>query len=287
MLNDETLRSSWCQFEIDCARKNGIPLVCVCDTDKQTVRAIVDFYMESGHEYLFDEQVIVYSTQSREHSHSLIVEAIQRAVQSAWRQKQTTAAAVETPQSKPDRVHDLDDDIQTELMAVLCSKFGTAKAAFDSFSNEQGILGKKECRRMIQKMLPTISQEEAKVLKKKLPKKMSLAQFSEWMGKAKVKSEQTSASKGPSHPSSRLALLPGDVPVLPTAFKSRPDAQEQLVAALLDSNGTSSTAVTAPKSRVSSQGMGGVGKTMLTAAVVRDERIRGAFGSIAWIGMSQ
>jgi hypothetical protein len=33
--------------------------------------------------------------------------------------------------------------------------------------------------------------------------------------------------------------------------------------------------------------MGGVGKTMLTAAVVRDERIRGAFESIAWIGMSQ
>jgi hypothetical protein len=33
--------------------------------------------------------------------------------------------------------------------------------------------------------------------------------------------------------------------------------------------------------------MGGVGKTMLTAAVVRDERVRGAFERIAWIGMSQ
>jgi hypothetical protein len=33
--------------------------------------------------------------------------------------------------------------------------------------------------------------------------------------------------------------------------------------------------------------MGGVGKTMLTAAVVRDKRVRGAFESIAWIGMSQ
>ena len=59
------------------------------------------------------------------------------------------------------------------------------------------------------------------------------------------------------------------------------------MAALLDSVGTSSTAVTAPKSRVSSQGMGGVGKTMLTVAVVRDERVRGAFERIAWIGMSQ
>jgi hypothetical protein len=33
--------------------------------------------------------------------------------------------------------------------------------------------------------------------------------------------------------------------------------------------------------------MGGVGKTILTAAVVRDERVRGAFERIAWIGMSQ
>jgi len=32
---------------------------------------------------------------------------------------------------------------------------------------------------------------------------------------------------------------------------------------------------------------GGVGKTMLTGAVVRDERVRGAFERIAWIGMSQ
>ena len=75
--------------------------------------------------------------------------------------------------------------------------------------------------------------------------------------------------------------------MLPTSFKSRPHAHEQLVAALLDSGGNRSTAVTAPKSRVSSQGMGGVGKTMLTAAVVRDGRVRGAFECIAWIGMSQ
>jgi hypothetical protein len=57
VLNDETLQSDWCQFEIDCARRKGIPVVCVCDVDKQTVRSVIDFYMESGHSYLFDEQV--------------------------------------------------------------------------------------------------------------------------------------------------------------------------------------------------------------------------------------
>ena len=75
-------------------------------------------------------------------------------------------------------------------------------------------------------------------------------------------------------------------------------AQQQLLSALLAREGARSTAVTAPKSRISSQGMGGVGKTMLTAAgtadavvvcdlirsmasflfvVVRDKRLRAGF----------
>ena len=55
----QTLNSSWCEYEIQCARAASIPLLCVVDADKQTVRSIVDFYMESNHAYLFDEQVVV------------------------------------------------------------------------------------------------------------------------------------------------------------------------------------------------------------------------------------
>jgi hypothetical protein len=223
-------------------------------------------------------------------------------VQSASRQKRTVAVAVEeaeeeavavavAPESNLDRVHDDDDDdaYQTELMNALHSKYGTAAAAFASFSNEEATICKKEWRRMIKESLPALPKTVTKALKKKLPKKVSLEQFCELMGEAIPKSEHTRASESTSHTtsSSHLAQLPSDVPALPTSFKSRPHAHEQLVAALLSSGGNHSTAVTAPKSRVSSQGMGGVGKTMLTAAVVRDERVRGAFESIAWIGMSQ
>ena len=56
---------------------------------------------------------------------------------------------------------------------------------------------------------------------------------------------------------------------LPPSFRPRLHAQEQLLSALLAREGARSTAVTAPKSRISSQGMGGVGKTMLTAAGTR------------------
>jgi hypothetical protein len=184
-------------------------------------------------------------------------------------------------------VHELGDGPQTELMVALYSKFGTAKAAFDSFGNDEGIISKKDWRRIIKTILPTISKADAKALKKQLPKKVDLVKFCELMDEVKPKNSGESASETTSHASSHLAELQNEVPVLPTSFKSRPHAQEQLVAALLESGGSHSTAVTAPKSRVSSQGMGGVGKTMLTAAVVRDERVRGAFERIAWIGMSQ
>jgi hypothetical protein len=183
-------------------------------------------------------------------------------------------------------VHDL-DDTQTELMVALNLKFGTAKAAFDSFSNDEGTIGKKEWRHIIKHTLPNLPKAVTKALKKQLPKKVDLVQFCDLMDKVKPKGNEGSAIDSTSDSLSHLAELPSEVPVLPTSFKSRPHAHEQLVAALLDSGGKHSTAVTAPKSRVSSQGMGGVGKTMLTAAVIRDERVRGAFESIAWIGMSQ
>jgi hypothetical protein len=273
--------------------------------------------MESGDSFLFDEQVISITSQAREHSYTLIIDAIKRAVRASFASKQTTPipspaaveaaveraveasveatsveaaveAVVEVPQSTPERIHDLlDGDPENELMATMRSKFGTAMAAFNAFSNERSLISKKEWRRIIKKMLPTKSKAEAKAMTKQLPKKVNLLQFCELMDKVNSKGELDTASKSTVQSSSHLADLPSDVPVLPNSFKSRPHAHEQLVAALLDSGGNRSTSVTAPKSRVSSQGMGGVGKTMLTAAVVRDERVRGAFECIAWIGMSQ
>ena len=102
------------------------------------------------------------------------------------------------------------------------------------------------------------------------------------------------------------------VPALPAAFKERLHPQQRLIECLLAAGGGHNTAVAAPKSRVASQGMvktmistllfiqtmistglpvlciqGGVGKTMLTAAVVRDEKVRAAFSLIGWINLSQ
>ena len=53
-----------------------------------------------------------------------------------------------------------------------------------------------------------------------------------------------------------LAKVPLECPSLPSSFRHRPHAEAQLAAALLDGDGRRSTSLTAPKSRISSQGMG-------------------------------
>ena len=73
-LNDETLSSDWCRcvkmiivYEFPClmidtrheveeARRYGIPIIVLVDTDKQLAREVIDKYMELGFSWLFDEQ---------------------------------------------------------------------------------------------------------------------------------------------------------------------------------------------------------------------------------------
>ena len=182
--------------------------------------------------------MIAYSTQGREHSHTLIVDAIERV-----HSKETETAKMP---NKAGRVHEEVDDLEQELRAALLSGFHSAKAAFTSF-NREGLVGKKEWKKMIRKTLPSISVSKATSLRKRLPKKANLAQFLAWMGEERESTQETESAD--------LATLPIEVPVLPSSFQSRPHAQEQLILALLDSNSNQATSVTAPKSRVSSQGM--------------------------------
>ena len=42
--------------EVDEARRYGIPIIVLVDTDKQLAREVIEKYMESGYFWLFDEQ---------------------------------------------------------------------------------------------------------------------------------------------------------------------------------------------------------------------------------------
>ncbi len=57
-------------------------------------------------------------------------------------------------------------------MVAIPSKFGTAKAAFDSFRNKEGTISKKEWRRVVKKTLPELSQADAQALRRQPQKKV-------------------------------------------------------------------------------------------------------------------
>ena len=44
------------RHEVDEARRYGIPIIVLVDTDKQLAREVIDKYMELGLSWLFDEQ---------------------------------------------------------------------------------------------------------------------------------------------------------------------------------------------------------------------------------------
>ena len=74
------------------------------------------------------------------------------------------------------------------------------------------------------------------------------------------------------------ARLPSCVPVLCSAFRLRESCHRKLKQLLLHPE---------PKSKISSQGMGGIGKTMQLSALIRDPDVTSAFELLGWITMNQ
>ncbi|MBI1881388.1 MAG: hypothetical protein HYR94_24680, partial [Chloroflexi bacterium] len=77
-----------------------------------------------------------------------------------------------------------------------------------------------------------------------------------------------------------------NVPELPPHFLPRPDDLTSVKAALL--GGEQPVAITAPTRKVGVQGMGGVGKSVLAAALARDAEVRRAFpDGVFWLTLGQ
>ena len=88
-----------------------------------------------------------------------------------------------------------------------------------------------------------------------------------------------------------LASLPTEVPRLPEKVVARPQLIEALKACVLR-DGAAPTAVTASSASSSGNtttaaGMGGIGKTMMAAALARDNQVRAAFSTICWVSVGQ
>ena len=225
--------------------------------------------MEKGYGYLFDEQVISHTTQGREHSNALIVEATRRAIHLAHEQSTPTRtsspvpAPAEAPAPVPDKapasveaaagVHvDKKVALVDAFKKALLSKHGSAEKAFKSMS-KNGQVSKTEWKKALLRLMPELNVLEFKSLRKQLPKKLKTKAFIAFVNPTAdmIESEAPSVT-GQARTS--LADLPNEVPEIPSSFMQRPHAQQQLLVALVDNSASRSTAVTAPKSKIASQG---------------------------------
>ena len=226
---------------MDEARAYGIPIICVVDADRQTQREVIDCYMEKGFGWLFDSQascspiclsilrltshrtrqVISYNSQGRDHAIDLIISAIKRAIQYCHRtdtlttikSKESTPEDKQNDKPKDTDVHESNasiDALVSQLKEKVIAVFGSARSAFEAHSKD-GVVGKKELKKLLKQVLPSLKQGEAKRLKKILSsKRMSLPEFCLFIGGSE---ETTDTAKMNNEPkASGLALLPPEVP---------------------------------------------------------------------------
>jgi hypothetical protein len=84
---------------------------------------------------------------------------------------------------------------------------------------------------------------------------------------------------------SSLAPVPRTTPKLPETVSPRPTEQQQVLDVLL--NRTSANLKDAGKGRVLAHGMGGLGKTTLSASIVRLKEVREHFDRITFVSAGQ
>ena len=148
---------------------------------------ILTRYMEKDYGFLFDEQVISYTAQSREFANALIVAATRRAIQMAHQQHKQQQQQEEEQQQQPpppaptkaaanedaavihaDQSNVLVDTFKENLL----SKYGSSEKAFHSM-NKKGVVSKKEWKKALMRLMPDVTVEQMKSLRKQLPKKVN------------------------------------------------------------------------------------------------------------------
>ena len=175
--------------------------------------------------WLFDAQVISFTSQNRDACIDLMITAIRRAIEYCRTHDTLTPSVVEAKECAPEGteekadVHDSDaaqvDGLETQLKKAVVAAFGSARAAFDTHSKNDAV-GKKEWKKLIKKALPSLNQEVAKLLRKRLPNRMSWVDFGAFIGGESASTAgkgntQSKTYKDEPAPSG-MAVLPPEVP---------------------------------------------------------------------------
>ena len=97
------------------------------------------------------------------------------------------------------------------LKAALLAKFGSSNDKAWQMNSKDGAIGKKEWRKIIRKMMATITQAETQTLRKALPKSVNLVAFSDWLEGDNGQKKAGDESISPTTDESNLAHLPVEV----------------------------------------------------------------------------
>ena len=113
------------------------------------------------------------------------------------------------------------------------------------------------------------------------PANSKLIQFVDFQSFFNIETGPTSAPGPASNESeSGAASIPVDTPNLPDNYSHRPNVEKQLIELLVGKASCQGGCIAA-------YGMGGSGKTCITAAVVRETAVLKKFSKVAWLGLSQ
>ena len=155
----------------------------------------------------------------------LMISAIRRAIEYCHSHDTLTSTTIEAKESTPDNkqqkadVHESDaadtDRLETQLKEKVIAVFGSARAAFDT-NYKNGVVGKKEWKRLLKKVLPSLKPVELKRLRRILPHRMASLDFCTFIGgsqdTAASSTDKVKGYKREEAESSGLASLPPEVP---------------------------------------------------------------------------
>ena len=100
---------------------------------------------------------------------------------------------------------------EEEFKAVLLERFGEPAQAFEGLKGKGGVVAAKDWKAAIKFMMPSLSKDAAKVLRRRLPKNADLRSFIAFLsdndGERATDEPDDEASSG-----GRLAKLPTEVP---------------------------------------------------------------------------
>ena len=138
--------------------------MCVVDIDKWPVRPLIKAYIEKGFSYLFEHQVVSYSSAHRRACYDMIAEAIRKAVAECADEPTThKSSGKAAAKAAPAHAHTVPaaaamagmgaDAIEVLVRQQITRVHGSAHKFFESAkSGRTGEIGKREFKRAIHRL---------------------------------------------------------------------------------------------------------------------------------------